>query len=587
MVKAEKILLMALIQAVFSVVTVMSAVGAQPHVFLKLDRHTASLTDTLSLRVVVQGTSDTKSPPALHNMDGFTVTGRGTSSSIKMINGRVTSSIEYNYMLIPRHPGKFRIGPAEVEIDGVTYHTGREEVTITKAAVQTGKEKGDIFLVASISSPKAVPEQPLVYTLKLYHRVSVSNLSLQLPKSPDFDLKKAADPAEYESRYNNYQYHVIELKYILTPIARGKIEVPPALIRMEKIQRNLRIPGSLLNDPFFSFGRSVPYSAVSNPVKIKIKALPSSGRPADFTGLVGEYDMDVVLEPDKVKAGGSSTLTVTIKGTGNVQRIPTLKLPDIPGCRLYADEPAFEKEITEKGETGKKVMKWAIVPEKSGRFKIPEMGFSYYSLKKGRYESLTSEPLTLVSEGGPMKTGHPPAAGKPVSASPDRAPEKKHGITELGRDIFPVHTDADSLVPEGKWMPDRWLLLALIAVFPLIYFSLMVSRLIKRDRDKAEIRAGRAAARLKEGCNNISCPEDMLMIIRDYINDRFRTEYGSITQDDIVDTLGTAGIKQDTINAVTDIVGMLEQAIYAGKNADEIPVKKLLENIDRIEAELK
>ena len=69
---------------------------------------------------------------------------------------------------------------------------------------------------------------------------------------------------------------------------------------------------SFFNDPFFSSGR--PRAVTSEALELKVLPLPQQGRPADFSGLVGRYQLESNLEPKQVKAGESATFTVELKG---------------------------------------------------------------------------------------------------------------------------------------------------------------------------------------------------------------------------------------------------------------------------------
>ena len=529
-------------------------------VALKLDRHSVSVADTITMKVIVRG-SNSAEAPVLRNMDGFTVSSTGRTSSFKMINGSVESSIEYNFLLVPSRPGKFVLGPAVVNVDGKQYVSNSETVLVKKNMPRSGTMNKDVFLDASVSSEDVVVEQPFVYTLKLYHRVEIRNLSLTLPESQSFDIKKAGDPVEYDSRQGDYMYHVIELKYIITPFEHGVLEIRPAIMRMEKIKRQRGMPNSMFSDPFFGFGQAVPYSAVSNAVSVNVSSPPVKGRPKDYTGLVGEYDMDVTLAPDHITAGESATLTITIKGTGNVQRIPTIKLRDIPGCRIYPDAPVFESSVTEQGIQGTKTMKWALVPVKAGHYRIPATGFSYYSPSKKRYESLVSDPLVLNVEPGKAvnsKTSSPSGSGK-TAASPGR----KQAVTELGRDILTVHTDPASIFRAGQWMLPGWALVVMFVIPPAVF--LLVTVLKERGKRGGErLAAKKAASILYRQCDTTVSPSDLLTVIRDYINNRFGYSYGSVTAADVEMVLKGAGAGDTLSKEFSDLVSLLERAVYAG-----------------------
>ncbi len=67
-----------------------------------------------------------------------------------------------------------------------------------------------------------------------------------------------------------------------------------------------------------------------------MRPLPQEGKPSDFSGLVGKFKMWSKLEPVSLKTGESATLTVSVSGQGNVNRIPDLKIPELIHIKIYA-----------------------------------------------------------------------------------------------------------------------------------------------------------------------------------------------------------------------------------------------------------
>ena len=82
----------------------------------------------------------------------------------------------------------------------------------------------------------------------------------------------------------------------------------------------------------------------TEPVKLVIKPLPVIDRPDDFTGAVGKYTMDVLAKPTKVKVGDPITLTINIRGEGNIQTIgePLLDSESMKDFKAYD----FEAKVT-------------------------------------------------------------------------------------------------------------------------------------------------------------------------------------------------------------------------------------------------
>ena len=100
----------------------------------------------------------------------------------------------------------------------------------------------------------------------------------------------------------------------------------------------------IFDDPFFGQARSGrPTSLTSEALSFQVLPVPPEGRPADFGGLVGSFTLESTIEPRQLKAGESVTLTATVRGRGNVKRIPELKIPPLDGLKIYADQPVLKR----------------------------------------------------------------------------------------------------------------------------------------------------------------------------------------------------------------------------------------------------
>ncbi len=83
-------------------------------VTLGLDRVEATLADTVRMEIRVSGSRKSDAPPVLQGLESFLVTTGGTSSRVEIINGKVTSGVDYTYFIQPKKTGTFKIGPIRV-----------------------------------------------------------------------------------------------------------------------------------------------------------------------------------------------------------------------------------------------------------------------------------------------------------------------------------------------------------------------------------------------------------------------------------------------------------------------------------------
>ena len=97
-----------------------------------IDRAAATVDDQLLLSVTVDGSQSAE--PSLPDLRDFDVQGRGKSTQMQFVNGRLSTAATYSFVLTPKHQGTITIGSATVEIDGQPYKSEPFSVSISSAS---------------------------------------------------------------------------------------------------------------------------------------------------------------------------------------------------------------------------------------------------------------------------------------------------------------------------------------------------------------------------------------------------------------------------------------------------------------------
>lgn len=557
---------------------------------LALDRSEASLSDVVGLRVTVQG-GEAGHPPQIDGLKPFQVSTGGTSSQVQITNGSMSRSCEFTYYLQPTKPGIFTIGPARVIRKGRAMASNTTQLTVSsQPPTASGGEKGPLFLAASLSSKEVYLEQQLVYTLKLYRQAKVGDVSADLPQVEGLSFHQLDDPKQYVSTMNGQNYQVVEVSYLVTPEHAGAFTLQPARMRMTVFEPSRRQRRSFFDDPFFdnpflgaSQGR--PATVSSESLTLNVKALPAAGRPAGFSGLVGVFRMKANCDPLTLKAGDSASFTVQASGRGNVNRIPDLSLPEVPGLKLYADKPRLESSIGSQGVTGTKTMKWAIVPQKQGTYEIPALDLSYFDIDRNTYQTLRTRPLTLNALAGEAHSA-PPA---PTAAAAGQALPAKREVEALGKDILPIHTAVQDLRPTLDL--HRFPILTFIALLlpPLTWLVVLFAlRLMRRGVTQAQAVCAKNAAKVFASTfvkQVTPTANQTLEAVRVFINDRFGRNVGLITPEEARQILLSHHVSPNCIDRLHTVLVALQQEVYTGSGdkpmalPDDLP--RLVRQIDK------
>ena len=111
-----------------------------------VDRATVALAESCVVTVAVAGS---RAQPDIPAHAAFAMQPRGSASRVSIVNGRMSASVEYRYVLQPLRTGTFTIGPATVMHDGRRV-TGNA-LTIVVTDRQPDQSAGDaVFVTASL-----------------------------------------------------------------------------------------------------------------------------------------------------------------------------------------------------------------------------------------------------------------------------------------------------------------------------------------------------------------------------------------------------------------------------------------------------
>ena len=560
---------------------------------LHLERSETVLMTPLRMQVKISGSRSIDSEPVINGTENFIVIRGGQTTSVEIINGRLSSSLEITYFLTPKKTGRFTIGPVKCVIDGKSYKSNTKTLTVTNETPATDRhENAPVFLTSSISRHTAYVESQIFYILRLYHRTRVSDISLSMPDTAFLSFRQLGKPVEYTRIYNGKEYSVLEVRFALSASKAGRYLIMPAKMNMRVYRPQDRNFSSdpfnfFFNDPFMQPAR--PASFRSNPVRFKVLPLPEKNKPANFSGLVGNFQLTSSLKPRKVKAGNSTTLTVTIKGTGNITRIPDIRLPELKGLKIYADRPVIKTWTDSNGIHGSKTMIWALVPERADLYHIPPLSISYFDVSANRYHILKT-PSWVIEVHGNIKEK---AGASGAVKLPDRN-QKRQKVTELGYDILPAHTSIRFFKTDhGTGMRFHGVFVWIILFCPPLLYCIIFAVARFKKKASSDPAASGPKKALKEFLHQYKqCklrPDELLSITRNYLNRRFRLNIGTLTCSEAEQLIIQHGGTKETAQRFSQIIKNIEELVYTGQSTHDISTKgnELLKLVKQIEKETK
>lgn len=566
-----------------------------------VDSNVVSLDDRVILSVRVADAMGA-GEPALPAMDGFRVVNKSHSTQIQMVNGRLSMSGQYDYTLVPLKAGKITIAPITLTHKNKTYHTEpiAVEVKEDRAAVgaaappdKTGAREParqdaaagkKMFIELSVDKPEVCLHEQVILTFRFYFSGGLAEQpAYEPPPAPGFVTKLIGDgrSVNYTQVIGGRQYQVSELKTALYPYQTGELTVGPARLKgslLVESGRHRAAPRGIFdmedffNDPFFGRFEKRPFELASNQLKIKVLGLPAEGAPQGEVA-VGRYTMQVEAKPKEVHVGDPVTLTMTVSGEGDLERVPPPRVSDLNGFKSY--EAASSTETS--GVKGVKKFEQAIVPLSEGIREIPRITFDYFDPGEKKYITLDGGPI-------PIKVLPPKDEGAAKVVSAAGGAEKK-GVKLLERNIVFIKAAPGALVKGGgASLPSFrfWLIQCLPLL--LILFAFAHSRHLARlSSDSGYARlygAGRmtkarldsAERALKDG-NAEEFYGALARAINMYVADRLNIPAGGLTPEIIRERLAECHAPPELMGRLDGFLRTCDLARFASGRATSMEME--------------
>ncbi|MBF0224073.1 MAG: protein BatD [Desulfobacterales bacterium] len=381
--------------------------------------------------------------PQIPNIQGLKFTPAGQSTQFQSINGVISLSVSYRFIVRPEKPGDYKIHPISVNVNGEkieaealslkvmsSSRSGSVQPSIPNPKVNQPKTKIQDDDTNQIAFLRLMPNKSEVYigelvsvTVKAFFVEGLQATINSLPKlsGDSFTFNAITpEPAQTVEIVNGRRMTVLTWNTAMSPIKEGKHKVNAQidatfLLPDNSFRRNSM--NGFFDDDFFNsfFGRyrRKDASVVCPDIEISALALPDRGKPEDFNGAVGEFSIYASASPTKVNVGDPITLQIVVNGTGNFDRVVCPQLSDKKGFKTYAPSSTYES-IDISGHNGKRQFEQAIIPENWTIKEIPPLVFSYFNTKKGDYVSLKTDaiPVEIINDAPNVSAGAIPSNPK-------------------------------------------------------------------------------------------------------------------------------------------------------------------------------
>lgn len=554
---------------------------------------------------------------------------RGTGSFI--INGRRTDFTEWGatWRVTGERAGRFQIPAPTIEAGGrvvpgspVTLEVAPEpkqdlvhvEFTVDDPNPVVGQAVGLTVDVFMKHLPKPAPETDPLYYHSPRSRMAAPQLLVPwLPKPPDpfsetaFDANawgagvmssgskglriggfrgrygftgevadvRRADATGAQARYRRYRFHV-KLRAAKT----GTFDLGRAII-----------DGQVANKVGAGFQPKYVYTR-SRPLTLTVTEPPATGRPAEYSGAVGRFEMEVQPPtPTVVNVGSPLYLTVVVKGDGFLDGVG-FDLAQQLGPAWRVEDPKITDSLKPGEERPQgfpnragtwRQFDFKLRPLETDLTEVPSLAFAFFDTGKKEFARVTSAafPIEVRPAGVAVDEGVVDATGG------------KKGATELI--ATGLSANEDDLNKLGNHAASAWPFLVMAGV--LLPLWLLTGRLVTRRRalraDPAILRRKNARARAMRGLKAArgqaaTAPGDAttaaVAALRGLVADLEDRPDDAVTSGDVAGWLDEQDVDPDARASLAALLEAGEAAAFGGGALDSSALGQALAAADAVVA---
>jgi hypothetical protein len=418
---------------------------AAPSVTAVLNSDETEIDRPVQLQIKVTGDANAAQPnePAI---DGLEIHYTGESREFQLNGFTATSSLVFTYTILPEKAGTYHIPPLAVRTSGGEMRTEALTLNVSpdeNGATTSSRPRGNRGIDTSrlIFAELVVPKTTAYIgeTVPAEIRLGFDpHVHPQLSDGPTitgqgFTTQRMPQPKQSFETINGRSYQVLTFKTAIAAARSGKFQIGP--VEAKAVVQLPRRPGGNLsphdlfgmndpfsdpffNDPFAGMIEQREVAVKSQPVTLDVKPLPPHAPPS-FAGAVGNFTLTSDVKPKTAQIGDPLTITATITGRGNFDRVTAPELENDRGWHTYPPSADFKPD-DDVGLSGTKTFEMVLTPNEQKKA-VPPLIFSYFDPLKNSYVTLKSDRMPVVVKGGIAPTATPAIAANSPARPPTAA----------------------------------------------------------------------------------------------------------------------------------------------------------------------
>ncbi len=471
--------LRALHTIIFITLTCITAPLLAAEISVSIDRNPVNLNE--SVQLTFSATEEPDAAPDFSPLENdFEILSQSQQQSTSIVNWSKTKTIQWILTVMPKRAGTLMIPAIRFGRDSSEYST----LIVNKAPIQPNNAE-NLFLQVSVNTKTPYVQEQVLYTLKLYRKVQISQAQLTEPALENAVIEKLGEDSNYRAQYQGESYVVTERRYAIFPQQSGKMTIAPLELTAGIVlaNSNPRFNG------FFNRQRTRTKRVSSQAIELDVQSKPlEAGKypwlPAKQVLLQEKWSNDAL----QVKVGEPITRTITLQVIGATSAaLPQLSNTHIPAnLKSYPDQPTRQDQALVDGMVALREEKIAFIPSQVGHYTLPAIEVHWWDTQTQKMQIARIAERTLIAIAGDNTVTQPPrqTSTQPVITASPKTIDKTAITNQPANNIWFWL----SLFFAGAWL------------ITLVYFLTRKAKKPKQVTAKSIEKSSAAIKKLKQAC---------------------------------------------------------------------------------------
>lgn len=551
---------------------------------LSVSKNPVAVGEEFRIEFSIEGSASEFKGPSLNGLRKLSGPNQSSSSSMRIINGKVSSSktTSYTYYVTALNEGTLTIGEASVKSEGKTVRSQAGQMQVTKANPKTKQANSyniaeNVYLKATASRRRIFQGEQIVVSYKLYSKINLADINLTIvPELNDFWKEEIETNSSAKLEViDGVKHNVWEIsRFILTPQKSGKLKIDPMSINVTVQIKNKRSRDPF-GDPFGFFGsyQNIEEEISSKNINVTVKDLPE-GAPENFSGAVGQFELKSSVDKSSIEANQALNYKLTLSGNGNIHLIDDVKVDFPSNFETYDPQKNDKTFSTKNGIAGKIEFEHLLIPRYKGEYEIKGVNFCYFNPKTKSYKTITTKPILVnVLKGSGNDNSY---------ISSDEL--KSNVSSQLKPIISTTELQENEDLPFNKWL---FIFLILIPIIGLGGYFVMLIIQAKNDANPV-LRKYRkslriAQKRLKNAQKHLENSQKELFFeeieksLWTYFSNKFNVNSADLSKETINEFFTKNNISEKASKNFTSIIEKCEFCRFAPSSLDAEDMNKVYE----------